>query len=1073
MKLPTRFAELQSTSNFSFLTGASHPEELVQKASELGYHALAITDLNSLAGVVRAHAAAKTLDMRFHVGCRLRVGCEEAIPGAKDLCQELDLLAYPTSREAYGRLCRLLTLGKLRAEKGGCLLTLKDLYQHQQGLTVTIVPPFFDTNFANAAALNFMETCKELKESLNETAALSLSITRNYSHNNFHYTNVVTQTSRYLSLPLIVSSDAYYHFPGRRALCDLVTCIREGCTIQQAGFRLFQNSERYLKPLHEIERLYRDLPEAISRTIEVSDMLNGFSLNQLRYEYPDESPEGIEPIQHLTELTYRGAGERYPGGVPEKVLCLIEQELALIHELKYEKYFLTCYDIVKFARSKGILCQGRGAAANSAVCFSLGITSVDPDRIDILFARFVSKERDEPPDIDIDFEHERREEVIQYIYGKYGREHAGLTCEVVTYQPRSAVRDVGKALGLSLEIVDRLAKSIHRWTACELSREALEGIGLNPDDTTIKNALHLTSQLLDFPRHISQHVGGFIISATPLCEIVPILNAAMPDRTIIEWNKDDIEALGILKIDVLGLGMLSCIRKALALINEGRSAAGAQPLEMHAIPAEDSAVYDMICLADTVGVFQIESRAQMSMLPRLRPRCFYDLVIEVAIVRPGPIQGNMVHPFLKRRSGLEKVSFPDEKVRDVLGKTLGVPIFQEQAMRLAIVLANFTPGEAEQLRRAMAAWKHNEGLISRFKKRIVKGMLESGYTAEFAETCMQQIRGFSEYGFPESHAASFALLVYASAWIKRYYPAQFAAALINSQPMGFYAPAQLVQDAKNHGVSVLPVDVNFSSWDCSIEDSDSLRLGMRLVRGLEESQAEMIAKTAELCGKASSIREIWMRCHQQGLRLRIPTLKLLANADAFASMGLSRREAFWQIEALPPQPLPLDSYDKFLDKEGPSLPRSTVQQEMFDDYTATGLSLRSHPIQFIRPALQQRRVQKALELKEIVKANLKGEKVKKRVAMAGIAIIRQRPGTARGVVFITLEDESGVANLIIRPQVFEAHTKIVLTSSCLLAHGFLENIGEVVYINVERLESLDKEILAAKRSPLPNRSFSY
>lgn len=1095
------YAELQVTSNFSFLRGASHPEELVERAAGLGYRAIAITDHGSLAGIVRAHLAAK------HAGIRLIVGCRLDLSYAANIWP---LLVYPKDRQAYGRLCALLTLarlshrtgeigtgekygpGKRRTDKGGCLLCLEDLLDPAdtaEGQVFIIPRPAFNDSDFNRQACGFFEFCKQLKTRLpNE---IYLTLTRSYGYNHLLHEEIVIQIARALRIPLIATGDVHYHRPERRALQDVLTCTRLRTTIQEAAALLSLNAERYLKPPAEIYRLFKDQRSAVERTLEAAELLAGFSLEQLRYEYPDEiCADGLSPQQYLRNLVDQGSHQRYPDGVPQHVSQALNKELALIRELNYEKYFLTCYDIVKFARSRGILCQGRGAAANSAVCFCLGITSVDPARIDLLFARFISKERNEPPDIDIDFEHERREEVIQYIYQKYGRERAGLVCEVVTYRYRSAVRDVGKALGLSLEVVDKLAKSIHRWVNCAIDPQDLAEIGIRADSTVLQNVLTLCAELRGFPRHLSQHVGGFVITQHALSETVPILNAFMPNRTIIEWDKDDIEALGMLKIDILALGMLSCVRKALELVNrrllqEARNkenSHAAYPLQFHSIPAEDPEVYDMICAADTIGVFQIESRAQMSMLPRLKPRCFYDLVIEVAIVRPGPIQGNMVHPYLKRRAGLERVHYPDQRVAAILAKTLGVPLFQEQAMRLAIVLANFTPGEAEQLRRAMAAWKRDKGIIASFKRRIMAGMTANGYSAEFSENCINQIKGFSEYGFPESHAASFALIVYASAWLKCRYPAEFAAALLNSQPMGFYAPSQIVRDAAQHGIEVRAIDVNYSAWDHIIEGYNGaaeskqgiIRLGMRLVNGLMREQACLISEAVNNYGKFVSVQELWLKTYSKGLKRS--TLELLASADAFHSMNLCARRALWEIKGLPREILPLDPRG-LLETAAPAqtsqlqLPLVGPQQAMFQDYTATGLSLRAHPIGFIRQSLNARGASTAAALKNSVLRN------KQHVSLAGIAIVRQRPGTAKGVVFITLEDETGIANLIIKPAVFERHHRIVMSSSCLLARGVLERVGEVVYVNTDYLESLDQAVLASNRASggmqLPSRSYSY
>ncbi|MCP3904295.1 MAG: DNA polymerase III subunit alpha, partial [Planctomycetes bacterium] len=738
------YAELHTTSNFTFLTGASHPEEFVEQAAALGHRAIAITDRNSLAGIVRAHVAAKEIGIPLVIGCRLEL-------------PELSLLVYPTNRASYARLCRLLTIGKRRAEKGSCHLTLHDVLEHADDLLAVTVPPA-------VVDQAYLEKLAGLA-SVFTGHRLSLAASRRYDGHDDEHLRRLVDLARHTGIPLVATNDVHYHVPERRALHDVLACIRHGCTIQSAGFRLAPHAERCLKPPEQLADFFDAYPRALARGVEIAERASAFSLDELCYEYPEEvCPPGRTPMQHLRDLTARGARERYPRGIPDAVRDRIAHELKLIDELRYPSYFLTVHDIVRFARSRDILCQGRGAAANSAVCYCLGVTAVDPDRIDLLFERFISKERDEPPDIDIDFEHERREEVIQYIYGKYGRDRAALTAEVISYRGRSAVREVGKALGLSLDCVDRLARNIDWWHDGVGQPEQLRDIGIDPDDPSIRRLRVLSQEILGFPRHLSQHVGGFVITQRPLCELVPIENAAMPDRTVIEWDKDDIDAVGMLKVDVLGLGMLTCIRKAFEFLNAERPASEA-PIALHNVPPRDPLVYDMICAADTIGVFQIESRAQMSMLPRLRPRNFYDLVIEVAIVRPGPIQGDMVHPYLRRRNGEEPVTYPDERVRKVLGKTLGVPLFQEQAMSLAIVAAGFTAGEADQLRRAMAAWKRRGNKFEQFRHRFLNGMIDNGYDPDFADRCFRQLKGFSEYGFPESHAASFALLVYVSSWL--------------------------------------------------------------------------------------------------------------------------------------------------------------------------------------------------------------------------------------------------------------------------------------------------------------------
>jgi error-prone DNA polymerase len=1058
-KMAIKYAELQVATNFSFLRGASHPHEYIWRARELGYYGIAITDYNSLAGIVRAHSAARDAGVRLAIGCRLEVDFQGLLAtqliDRSPQYEQFSILVYPTDAHSYAALCELLTNAKKQLAKGDFFLNAATFLPLLKHCIAVLVPPCFQTRlhcYAGQSSVNtrmtiFYELCKIIKEHCHDPLQLSLAVTHSYGHTHSAAIRATLQIARSLAIPIVATNDAHYHEPERKPLHDILTAIRLKTTVSQAGYSLLPNAERHLKPPSEIARLFRDMPQAVSRSAEIFDAASQFSLSALTYSYPQEvAPDGCSAQQHLRELVIAGANERYPQGVPQKVFAAIESELSLISELQYEKYFLTCHDIVAFARSREILCQGRGAAANSVVCYCLGITAVDPQQIDLLFARFISKERQEPPDIDIDFEHERREEVIQYIYSRYGRSRAALTAEVVTFQPRSAIREVGKALGLSPEIVDTLTKHIHRWTDYAVTTDTLREIGLNPYDTTIQNVLSLATSLIGFPRHLSQHVGGFIISDAPLTTIVPIINASMEGRTIIEWDKNDIEELGMLKIDILALGMLTCIRKALTLVNARRK----EPLALYSIPANDHAVYDMLCASDTVGVFQVESRAQMAMLPRLKPRCFYDLVIEVAIVRPGPIQGNMVHPFLRRRSGQERPYYPDARVEQILGKTLGVPIFQEQAMRLAIVLANFSPGEAEKLRRAMAAWKSHKGVIATFKEKITKGMVANGYSLEFAQACLNQIQGFSEYGFPESHAASFALLVYASAWLKCHYPAEFTCALLNSQPMGFYEPAQIIRDAQRHRVPVLPIDVNGSDWDCSIDYNSpqpALRLGLRLVRGLRHDQAQSLTEARSSLVSFSSLSEL--RANSPAVSRA--TLSTLARADSLSSLAPSRKAAHWEINSLSNRAAPLDS---LLIPRNKTLPpsvaaQSSPQREMFQDYATTGLSLRAHPLQFVRQYLTTRGyvTAEALSAKH-------GLKVGTLVGAAGVITTRQRPGTAKGVVFVTLEDETGSLNLIIRPKIFDSHHKIITLSSALMATGKLERIGELVYIDVIRVVSL-------------------
>ncbi len=1429
-----RYAELHVTSNFTFLTGASHPDELVQRAAALGLEAVAITDVNTLAGIVRAHVAAKEAGIQLVVGCHVKFhdglfsSVDEAAPAAcrggytfphGDAAAYPDthdghfsnahprqaggylpsLLLYPTTRDAYARLCRLLTIGKRRAPKGECHLTPHDLLELHEGMLAVVIPPAV---FDNA----FISMLHSLRGIFDEDR-LSLAAARLYTQEDDLRMHQLMALSEHVHVPLVATNDVHYHVRERRPLQDVVTCIRHGCTISEAGYLLFPHAERCLKSPHEMARLFADCPEALERSVAIARRCRGFNLDQLQYEYPDEVVRpGATPMQYLRELTETGARQRYPAGVPDKVRKQIEHEMVLIDQLNYAPYFLTVYDIVQFAESRGILCQGRGAAANSAVCYCLRVTAVDPDRIDMLFERFVSKERNEPPDIDIDFEHERREEVIQYIYEKYGRDRAALTAEVISYRARSSIREVGTVMGLSLDCVDRMAKNLDWFDNRIANPKHLRELGLNPDDPTIQQVVKLATELMGFPRHLSQHVGGFVITRTDLCEMVPIENAAMEDRTVIEWDKDDIDAMGMLKVDVLGLGMLTCLRKGFELLDrhegtearrheaeeEGRrheadsdgdfgsteaasttgdhidadqdipgscglaerdgasesglcqhagnadrrevrtdpsDASGSgvravkhrrgirateprglpeipshgtritcgtghavrtgdrdehaadqskpdrpaggngprparpdpQPairetqlasfsasclrasvpscLYLAALPPEDPHVYDMICDADTVGVFQIESRAQMSMLPRLKPRCYYDLVIEVAIVRPGPIQGNMVHPYLRRRNGEEEFSFPDETIRKVLGKTLGVPLFQEQAMSLAIVAAGFTPGEADQLRRAIAAWKSKDMIIDHFAERIVNGMVERGYSRQFGQQCFEQIKGFGDYGFPESHAASFALLVYASAWIKCYYPAVFACALINSQPMGFYAPAQIVRDAKEHDVQVRPVDVNWSGWDCRLEGegtkqrgsdeaterrdggeeaegtearprkrhkgtkqkgfgcspallspalhsrpqgaghkgaqqafspgharggrdahgddasanespkhraarhippgmpgacesnepawSPALRLGMRLVKGVGEAEARRIEEAVARCGMFESIENLW-----RSSGVKVSTLRRLAAADAFNSMGLDRQAALWRIRKLRDERLPLyersdeaterrsdgeeeaegtearprkrhkgtkqafspghargglgangkvrhegtkarrheadgnippgmpgadqtgdDAHHAFDPDGADRLPAVPDGLKVMHDYLTTGLSLKAHPLAFHREALARVGVTPNAALKD--EANWPNAK---RIAVAGIVLVRQRPGTASGVVFMTIEDETGVANLILRPRVYERFRRQARHSVIAIARGKVERQGKVAHVMVERVEDFaDRE----------------
>lgn len=1026
------YAEVQAASNFTFLTGASHPEELIQQAADLGYRGIALTDAHSLAGIVRAHVAAKELGLHFAVGARLTLNCEQD--------RTINLSAYPTDRDSYGRLCRLLTLGNRRAAKGHCHLTLHDFLEHSPNLLAVLNPP-------DCIDDAFIQIASGLRDVL---SADRLWLAARFAYDGRDEQRLAQRShlAEHLHLDLIATNDVLHHQPQRKMLADVLTCIREHCTLDDAGFRLAANAERHLKSPAQMHQLFRHHPQALAHSVELLDRAAAFSLDELRYEYPDETcPPGVAPIAHLRHITYAGAAQRYPTGLPQSVRHLIEHELALIDELNYPHYFLTVHDLVNFARSRNILCQGRGAAANSAVCFCLGVTAVDPARIDMLFERFISRERNEPPDIDIDFEHERREEVIQYIYRKYGRDRAALTAEVISYRARMAVREVGKAIGLSLDAVDQLARSIDWFDPHTPQPDKLAAIGIDPHNPTIILFLHLVSQILGFPRHLSQHVGGFVITQRPLCESVPIENAAMPDRTIIQWDKDDIEALGMLKVDVLALGMMTAIRKSIDLINHHHQT----DLAFHTIPAEDPATYDMICAADTVGVFQIESRAQMSMLPRLKPRCYYDLVIEVAIVRPGPIVGDMVHPYLNRRNGREPIIYPDERVKRVLGRTLGVPLFQEQAMSLAMACAGFTAGEADQLRRAIAAWKRKQKVILEFGRRIVEGMTAQGYEMHFAQQCFERMKGFSEYGFPESHAASFALIVYASAWLKRHHPAAFAAALLNSQPMGFYQPAQIVHDAQRHGVRVHPVDVNLSTWDCTLEPTQSgpaIRLGLRMVKGLRRIDADAIAAAVAENGPFDSIHRLWRASEVSSAALR-----RLAQADAFGSMSLDRQRALWQVRALNDQSMPLFDDVQPVEPIELALPPIAPAAQVLGDYASVGLTLKAHPLTFLREQLNRRGVTPNSLL-----TDPQHVPTGRTVRAAGIVLIRQRPGTASGVVFITLEDETGIVNLVVWPNIYERFRKVARHATLLLARGKVQRDtdgGNVVHVVVQHLLQLD------------------
>ncbi|MFT3670770.1 error-prone DNA polymerase [Aestuariivirga sp.] len=1011
----TRYAELSCASNFSFLNGASHAEELVLQAKHLGLEALAVTDINTFAGVVRAHGAAKDSGLRFIVGVRLEM-------------DGLSLLAWPTDRKAYGRLCRLLSLGQQRAEKGKCIISLDDVAEFSEG-TIFALPE------EHAARLHMLKGRLE---------RLYLALSFRFDGRDRIRMLESAAMAREQGVPLLAVNNVLYHHPARRPLQDVITCIREKVTLADAGFRLQANAERHIKTPDEMARLFRDYPQAIANTIVIAGACT-FSLDELRYEYPEEPvPKGYDPQAYLERLAWEGAKERYPEGIPRKIGDNIRKELALIQKLDYAPYFLTVYDIVRFARSLDppILCQGRGSAANSTVCYCIGITAVDPNQIDLLFERFISEERKEPPDIDVDFEHERREEVIQYLYRRYGRDRAGLAATVITYRGRSAMREVGKVMGLSEDVTGALAGSVWGMMAEELQEKRLREIGLDPDDPHLTRVLELATEIAGFPRHLSQHVGGFILTRERLDETVPIGNAAMEDRTFIEWDKDDIDTLGMLKVDVLALGMLTCIRKSFDLIEAWYE----RRFTLATVPREDAAVYDMLCKADSIGVFQVESRAQMNMLPRLKPRRFYDLVIEVAIVRPGPIQGDMVHPYLRRRDGLEAEDYPaphpdfgpPDELRQVLGRTKGVPLFQEQAMKLAMVAAEFTPAESNELRKALATFRRR-GTIGRLEQKMVSRMVERGYDADFALRCFNQIKGFGEYGFPESHAASFAHLVYVSAWLKCHYPAVFACALLNSQPMGFYAPAQIVRDAREHGVQVLPVDVSFSQWDSVLEERQgqpAVRLGFREVDGLRESDMAILAQ-----------RRL-VTADEHFRALPVPALEKLAAADCFRSLGLDRRQALWEVTALAKtKALPLFAFadEREHGREPPvKLPEMPLSEHVVNDYQTVKLSLKAHPMSFLRARCAAEKVTDNGALKALRNGRA--------VTVAGVVLVRQRPGSAKGVVFLTLEDEFSVCNVVIWPDVLEAHRSTVMGARLMVIRGRVQRAGDIIHVVASRIE---------------------
>ncbi|MEQ9507259.1 MAG: error-prone DNA polymerase [Hyphomonas sp.] len=1033
----TGYAELAVMTNFSFLRGASHAEELVQRAAMLGLAAIGVADRNTLAGVVRAHVAAKAAGLKLLVGARL-------VPQNGP-----EILTYPMDRAAYGRLSRLLSEGKMKpgVSKGECHMQLADILAASDGQVMIVLPP-------DVPEPRFSETLKQAARTAPGRVYLGARFT--YSGRNRERLGRLAELSAAAGAPLVAINDVLYHAPERRPLQDVMTCIREHCTIDSAGYRLEANAERHLKPPEEMARLFRDSEPALARTMEIAARCT-FSLDELSYVYPDEPvPPDSTPQAHLEHLTLKGAAWRYPQGIPHKVATQIRKELGIIAQLNYAPYFLTVHDIVSWARQKAILCQGRGSAANSAVCYCLGITSVDPTLTSLLFERFLSPERKEPPDIDVDFEHERREEVIQYVYDRYGRDRAALTATVICYRSRSAVREVCKAIGLSEEISSALASGVWGSWSDGLPDKRIVEAGLDPANPLIRRAVQLARQLIGFPRHLSQHVGGFVLTHGPLIETVPIGNAVMEKRTFIEWNKDDIDALGIMKVDVLALGMLTCIRKAFDMLASHKG----NHHSLASVPQDDVATYDMLCKADSLGVFQVESRAQMAMLPRLQPKNFYDLVIEVAIVRPGPIQGNMVHPYLRRRKGIEPVSFPSpapgegptDELQSILSRTLGVPLFQEQAMQIAINAAKFSPEEANGLRRAMATFR-NVGTIHKYEDMFIQRMIERGYDPAFSSRCFEQIKGFGEYGFPESHAASFALLVYVSSWIKCHHPDVFCAALLNSQPMGFYAPAQIVRDAQEHGVEVRPVDVNYSDWDNTLEPMEdrerkfAVRLGFRQVDGLSQTDMERLM---ERRGEGYATPDELLR--RSGLSRSV--LERLAAADAFCSMGLSRRNALWKVRGeAPSYALPLFAAARLAEQGEDAvvaLPDIPPSEHVIQDYQTTRLSLKNHPMHFLRSLHAQRGI---LSTKEAA-----DQPNGRRVQTSGIVLVRQRPGTASGVVFITLEDETGIANLVVWPRVMERFRAVVMRSRIIHVKGRVQTAEGVTHIVAEQLIDCTAEL---------------
>ncbi|KAB2657068.1 error-prone DNA polymerase [Brucella tritici] len=1034
------YFEMAAASNFSFLCGASHPQELVARAHELGLSGIGIADRNTLAGVVRAHAAWKDFrdknDFRLFIGCRLSF--TDGTP---------NMVVYPRDRAAYGQLCRLLTEGKVRAAiKGECHLEWSDLLFRARQFQIAVFPPDEDRP-------DFAARLTEIAQAAPGSVWLALAMP--HQGHDARRAERIARFAAEANVPLLATNDVLYHHPDRRALQDVLTATRHHTTVFAAGQLLEKNAERHLKPPKEMMRLFRDYTEAVEATADFVAPIT-FQLDELSYDYPDEPvPPGKTPQQHLHDLTWEGAARHYgANSIPPKVQALIHKELALIEKLQYAAYFLTVYDIVQFAISKKILCQGRGSAANSVVCFCLGVTGVDPTQVDLLFERFLSVERKEPPDIDVDFEHERREEVMQYVYKRYSRDRAAIVATVISYRSRSAIRDVGKALGLTEDVTAALANTVWGISGGGIDKQHIRQAGLDPDNPIIRRAVELAITLIGFPRHLSQHVGGFVLTRDRLDETVPIGPAAMEDRSFIEWDKDDIDEVGLMKVDVLSLGMLTCIRKAFDLIHQHKPEKyDGKKLTLATVEQKDEAVYDMLCKGDSLGVFQVESRAQMNMLPRLRPREFYDLVIEVAIVRPGPIQGDMVHPYLRRRNNEEPCTLPSpapeygppDELLQILGKTKGVPLFQEQAMRIAMEAAKFTPDEANQLRRAMATFR-KMGTIHTMETKMIEGMVNRGYDRTFAENCFNQIKGFGEYGFPESHAASFAHLVYISAWIKCHHPEVFAAALLNSQPMGFYAPAQIVRDAREHGVTVLPVDVNFSQWDNILEDTldirPALRLGFRQIDGFSKRDTELL-----IAGRQEPYRTI-EDMHRR-LRLDRRAFTLLADADAFGSLDIDRRAALWAVRRLPnDETLPLfraAAASELAEEPRTKLPEMAASEHVIADYETTRLSLKGHPLQYLREGLAAEGVSTCRAVQEGADG--------RRMKVAGVVTVRQRPGSAKGVVFLTIEDETGIANIVVWSKIMKAFRREVMGARLIHIEGRLQRSPEgVVHLVASKLQ---------------------